>query len=105
MKARTPLKEVKNLLTRMTPDASRFDCLNVNELKNIINDEIISFDEKLVDEFTKKQDISGTTALIVVRIVKTNTLLVANVGDSRAILCDWKNATIPLSFDHKPDKV
>jgi len=30
---------------------------------------------------------------------------VANVGDSRGILCDAKGTVIPLSFDHKPQQV
>lgn len=34
-----------------------------------------------------------------------NELIVANVGDSRGVICDAKGNTIPLSFDHKPDQV
>ena len=84
---------------------NRFDSLTVNTLKNILQEEIINVDKRLVDLFRKKSDISGSTALIVIRLIHSNTLLVANVGDSRAILCDWKGATIPLSFDHKPYQV
>ena len=29
----------------------------------------------------------------------------ANLGDSRGILCDSKGTVIPLSFDHKPQQV
>lgn len=32
-------------------------------------------------------------------------LTVANVGDSRGILCDAKGTVIPLSFDHKPQQL
>ena len=32
-------------------------------------------------------------------------LAVANLGDSRGILCDSKGTVIPLSFDHKPQQV
>lgn len=46
---------------------------------------------------------SGTTALVA--IVYKNKLIVANVGDSRGVICDSKGNTIPLSFDHKPDQV
>ena len=29
-------------------------------------------------------------------------LTVANVGDSRGVMCDHQGRTVPLSFDHKP---
>lgn len=45
----------------------------------------------------------GTTALVAVTY--KNELIVANVGDSRGVICDSKGNTIPLSFDHKPDQV
>lgn len=38
-------------------------------------------------------------------IMYKNELIVANVGDSRGVICDSKGITIPLSFDHKPDQV
>lgn len=31
-------------------------------------------------------------------------LVVANVGDSRGVMCDGKGNAIPLSFDHKPQQ-
>lgn len=45
----------------------------------------------------------GTTALIAV--LEDNKLIVANVGDSRGVMCDNKGNAIPLSFDHKPQQV
>lgn len=74
-------------------------------MKTILHEEIINVDKQIVESFKAKGDIAGTTAIVVVRLVQSNTLLVANVGDSRAILCDWKGAPIPLSFDHKPYQV
>ncbi|GFV14005.1 protein phosphatase 1L [Trichonephila clavipes] len=53
---------------------------------------------KLVTEFERR-----TTALVA--IVYKNLLIVANVGDSRGVICDSKGNTVPLSFDHKPDQL
>jgi len=42
----------------------------------------------------------GTTALIA--LLRHNELVVANVGDSRGVLCDQHGNAVPLSSDHKP---
>lgn len=44
--------------------------------------------------------LSGTTCLVAV--VTDKELTVANVGDSRGVLCDKDGNAIPLSHDHKP---
>lgn len=36
-------------------------------------------------------------------IIHKTRLIVANVGDSRGVMCDSKGNAIPLSFDHKPE--
>ena len=41
----------------------------------------------------------------VVAVVVGRTLVVANAGDSRAVLCRAGGLTEPLSFDHKPLQV
>uniref|UniRef100_A0A7N2KNV1 protein-serine/threonine phosphatase n=1 Tax=Quercus lobata TaxID=97700 RepID=A0A7N2KNV1_QUELO len=46
-------------------------------------------------------DAVGSTA--VVAIVTPNKIIVANCGDSRAVLCR-NGKTVPLSSDHKPDR-
>lgn len=84
---------------------NRFESLTMTTMKTILNDEIISVDKRLVETFQRRSDISGSTALIAIRLFHSNKLLVANVGDSRGVLCDSKGATIPLSFDHKPYQV
>jgi len=43
---------------------------------------------------------AGCTA--VVAVIVGNTLIVANAGDSRAVICRAGGLTEPLSFDHKP---
>lgn len=50
-----------------------------------------------------KSNLAGSTALIAV--VDDSRLIVANVGDSRGVMCDMKMNAIPLSFDHKPNQV
>ena len=46
---------------------------------------------------------TGCTALVAA--VSNNSLTVANVGDSRGVLCDKNGNAIPISFDHKPQNV
>lgn len=48
-----------------------------------------------------ESSLTGSTA--VVAVVTDRYIIVANVGDSRAVLCHGGIA-IPLSFDHKPDR-
>lgn len=43
---------------------------------------------------------AGTTCLIA--LLSDKELTVANVGDSRGVLCDKDGNAIPLSHDHKP---
>ena len=46
---------------------------------------------------------TGTTALVA--LLRKDQLAVANVGDSRGVICDKNGKAIPLSFDHKPQQV
>lgn len=79
--------------------------LSVSTLSQIVTEEVLENDKQLIIEAKKKSDLSGTTALIALRIVEQNKLIVANVGDSRGVICDSKGSAIPLSFDHKPQQV
>jgi len=58
-------------------------------------------DREFADKFQTATAQDGTTACMVLLIGKR--LYVANVGDSRAVLCR-KGQAVPLSDDHKPDK-
>lgn len=76
---------------------------NVINFGKLVTDEVLAADYKLVETAKKNTDIAGTTALIA--IFQENKLTVANVGDSRGVMCDHKGNVIPLSFDHKPQQV
>ncbi|XP_055386661.1 protein phosphatase 1L isoform X2 [Condylostylus longicornis] len=69
----------------------------------MISDEILAADHKLVETGRKTTNVAGTTALIA--IIQGTKLIVANVGDSRGVMCDSRGNAIPLSFDHKPQQV
>ncbi|XP_058121567.1 protein phosphatase 1L [Anopheles ziemanni] len=69
----------------------------------IITDEVLAADFDLVEAAKRMSDFAGTTALIAV--IHRSKLIVANVGDSRGVMCDYKGNAIPLSFDHKPQQV
>ncbi|XP_046401634.1 protein phosphatase 1L [Ischnura elegans] len=69
----------------------------------LITDEVLAADKRLLDAAKKNLDYAGTTALIA--ILEGRRLVVANVGDSRGVLCDSRGNAIPLSFDHKPQQL
>lgn len=66
----------------------------------MITDEVLFADHKLVEKAKRQTNVAGTTALIAV--MEGTKLIVANVGDSRGVMSDFKGNAIPLSFDHKP---
>lgn len=81
-------------------DSSKFGGIDYGK---VITDEILAADNLLLDITRKNKDVAGTTALIAL-LVNSN-LVVANVGDSRGVMCDSKGNAIPLSFDHKPQQL
>uniref|UniRef100_T1JP78 PPM-type phosphatase domain-containing protein n=1 Tax=Strigamia maritima TaxID=126957 RepID=T1JP78_STRMM len=66
----------------------------------ILTEEILNVDKELITIAKQRRDIAGTTAIVALQ--HKNKLVVANVGDSRGVICDNKGNAIPLSFDHKP---
>ena len=57
-----------------------------------------------LDKKLKKQHYSfnaGTTGCVV--LITKDSIYCANLGDSRAVLCQTVKRAVPLSEDHKPD--
>lgn len=76
---------------------------NVINYEKLLYDEILSSDKALLERMGKAALFCGTTANIVVVDLTSKLIVCANVGDSRAIMCDARGSTCPLSEDHKPD--
>lgn len=74
-----------------------------NEIKKIVSEEILSLDQKMLSLGRRDFEFGGTTAIIAVRLHSLNRLVVANVGDSRGILCNSRGMVVPMSHDHKPN--
>lgn len=73
----------------------------VGAFKQMLHDEIISFDEMM--QLVPKNNFCGSTAVIA--IITGHFLIAANVGDSRAILGNTVDKAIRITKDHKPDDV
>lgn len=71
--------------------------------EKLLHDEIIRFDKILVERMTNAALFCGTTANIVIVDLTNKLIVCANVGDSRAIMCDSKGTAYALSRDHKPN--
>lgn len=73
----------------------------VEAFKQMLHDEIIDFDEEM--QLEPENNYCGSTAVIA--LVSGHYLIVANVGDSRAILGNTSDKAIRITKDHKPDDV
>ncbi|KAH3805104.1 protein phosphatase 1L-like [Dreissena polymorpha] len=69
---------------------------------DILTKQILDVDAQILKEVKANMDISGSTALVAT--VMGGRLTVANVGDSRGVMCDQHGNTVPLSVDHKPNQ-
>jgi protein phosphatase 1L len=91
----------ENRIDGETSELAKFvNGTEVNYAK-ILTSEILMADHKLVEELRTNLDVDGSTAVIAV--LDGSKLTVANVGDSRGLMCNSHGTAIPLSFDHKPD--
>ncbi|XP_028178596.1 protein phosphatase 1L [Ostrinia furnacalis] len=96
---RPTVKPIKNIAI---PISSYLDKGKINYGK-LLTDEVLAADRLLVEAAKRSLNVAGTTALIAV--MENNYLIVANVGDSRGVMCDSRGNAIPVSFDHKPQQV
>lgn len=91
--------------------ATRFPKGDMSHVEKEIKRSIMESFKKTDEDFLKRAASckpswkDGTTAVIVVAI--NNTLYIANLGDSKAILCRYheesqKHIALPLSKDHSP---
>ncbi|MGH0169993.1 UNVERIFIED_CONTAM: hypothetical protein FKN15_063288 [Acipenser sinensis] len=68
--------------------------------QSILEQHILSIDKEMLDKLSASFDEAGTTCLVA--LLSDKELTVANVGDSRGVLCDKDGNAIALSHDHKP---
>ncbi|XP_043115369.1 protein phosphatase, Mg2+/Mn2+ dependent, 1Lb [Puntigrus tetrazona] len=68
--------------------------------QSILKQQILDMDKEILEKLSASFDEAGTTCLVA--LLSEKELTVANVGDSRAVLCDQDGNAVPLSHDHKP---
>lgn len=105
---RTITREVRpsasdELVPTSGPASAYVDSSGIINYGRLLTDEVLAADYQLVEAAKKNMDVAGTTALIAV--LEGSRLIVANVGDSRGVMCDSRGKAIPLSFDHKPQQM
>jgi len=71
-----------------------------DSVKQVITSVFRQVDAQLVCLSRDRMDLSGSTGVLLYQ--KGDCLVVANVGDSRAVMCDSMGRVVPLSTDHKP---
>jgi len=98
-----PGKPVKPAVKPKVYEAKCYIENNSINFGKMMTDEVLAADYRLVELAKKDANIAGSTAIMM--IIHDQKLIVANVGDSRAVMCDAKGTAIALSFDHKPQQV
>lgn len=83
-------------------DTARSSNWSTDSASDLVASQVLEVDRQLLKAARSRipLEISGTTSLIAV--VLNSTLLVANTGDSRGVICNNNGKATPLSFDHKP---
>uniref|UniRef100_H2LP74 Protein phosphatase 1L n=1 Tax=Oryzias latipes TaxID=8090 RepID=H2LP74_ORYLA len=87
------------------PEALRQQLLTYERGKDfsyptILEQQILTLDREMLEKLSATYNEAGTTCLVA--LLSDKELTVANVGDSRGVLCDKNGKAIPLSHDHKP---
>lgn len=67
---------------------------------SILEQQILHLDREMLEKLSATYNEAGTTCLVA--LLSDKELIVANVGDSRGVLCDKNGNAIALSHDHKP---
>ncbi|TNN80358.1 Protein phosphatase 1L [Liparis tanakae] len=67
---------------------------------SILEQQILNLDREMLGKLSTTYNEAGTTCLVA--LLSDKELTVANVGDSRGVLCDKDGNAVPLSHDHKP---
>lgn len=97
------VRQSKPVAVKEIPITTYFTKMGTIDYGKLITDEVLAADHLLVETAKKSMDVAGTTALIA--LLEGSNLIVANVGDSRGVMCDIRGNAIPLSFDHKPQQM
>lgn len=66
----------------------------------LLKDEVLRCDSQLITAAKKKNAIGGTT--LIMAVLDSGQLWVANVGDSRGVYGNRCGVAVPMSYDHKP---
>lgn len=83
------------------PEYSIYEKNSELNFKLMLANLIAEAEDNLKNATTNYDHKSGTTCLLVV--AEESKLTVANLGDSRAVMCNFDGAAIILTVDHKPD--
>ncbi|XP_073975928.1 probable protein phosphatase 2C T23F11.1 [Rhodnius prolixus] len=80
---------------------TRQECYRSGDIKTAIELGFLDLDNEMKEDKQLRNDMSGTTAVIV--LIREGVVYCGNAGDSRAIAC-VDGTVVPLSYDHKPNK-
>tara|TARA_E500000178_G_C16886631_1_gene691540 strand:- start:51 stop:857 length:807 start_codon:yes stop_codon:yes gene_type:complete len=99
-------KNIVKHFAKNIDSSTYFSTLNASRFLNKVFNDV---EDKLEKNHPRAVNYTGSTALCGVisnnKLNNKRILWIANVGDSRAVLCNDKNEAVQLSQDHKPNNV